>query len=213
MAFRKQVFEKRRRRGHSPAVDELDSLLDTVHSNNGENGAKDLLLHELGAGAGLINNGGLEEAVLDVGLATKDDIVAHLVQVALETGSVPLIDDAGVAGGLLGVLSEPLLDLLPQHVDQRLLQLLLHQDVVRSDAGLAHVQELAPMTSKCEGSEWTSNGENLCWAYKRMRLVATSRLQERSTMQGDLPPSSRVTGVRCSAAALITIFPTSVLPV
>ena len=34
-----------------------------------------------------------------------------------------------------------------------------------------------------------------------------------STMQGLLPPSSRVTGVRCSAACRMTSLPTVLLPV
>mmetsp|Transcript_16286 Transcript_16286/g.28854 ORF Transcript_16286/g.28854 Transcript_16286/m.28854 type:complete len:221 (-) Transcript_16286:190-852(-) len=47
----------------------------------------------------------------------------------------------------------------------------------------------------------------------RMRRAARSRFAVSSTMTGLLPPSSRVTGVRCSAAAFITMRPTVPLPV
>ena len=47
----------------------------------------------------------------------------------------------------------------------------------------------------------------------RMRSTALSKAAPRPTMAGDLPPSSSVTGVRCSLAARITWRPTSVEPV
>ena len=43
--------------------------------------------------------------------------------------------------------------------------------------------------------------------------VASFTLAVLSTIQGLLPPNSRVTGVRCLAAWLITSFPTAWLPV
>ena len=46
-----------------------------------------------------------------------------------------------------------------------------------------------------------------------MRDAATSRLASAATITGDLPPSSSVTGVRCSAAAFMTSDPTAPLPV
>lgn len=50
-----------------------------------------------------------------------------------------------------------------------------------------------------------------------MRLATTSRSAgdeyESPTIVGDLPPSSRQTGVKCSAAAFITILPTRGDPV
>ena len=46
-----------------------------------------------------------------------------------------------------------------------------------------------------------------------MRLAASFRFAVSSTMQGFLPPSSKVTGVKCTAAAAATILPTGTLPV
>ena len=46
-----------------------------------------------------------------------------------------------------------------------------------------------------------------------MRSAACATSAERSTIAGDLPPSSRVTVARCSAAACITLRPTAVEPV
>ncbi|MNT61437.1 hypothetical protein D3C72_1990860 [compost metagenome] len=46
-----------------------------------------------------------------------------------------------------------------------------------------------------------------------MRKAAVARSALRATMVGDLPPSSRVTGTRLSAALRITSLPTGVLPV
>ena len=44
-------------------------------------------------------------------------------------------------------------------------------------------------------------------------LAASLMFAVFSTMQGLFPPSSRVTGVRCSDADFITSFPTPILPV
>ncbi|MCY1545790.1 hypothetical protein D9M68_817490 [compost metagenome] len=44
-------------------------------------------------------------------------------------------------------------------------------------------------------------------------LTADFRSAERDTMVGDLPPSSRVTGTRFSAAARITCLPMLLAPV
>ncbi|MNG17541.1 hypothetical protein D3C84_1015350 [compost metagenome] len=46
-----------------------------------------------------------------------------------------------------------------------------------------------------------------------MRKAAVARSALRETMVGDLPPSSRVTGTRLSAALRITTLPMAVLPV
>lgn len=46
-----------------------------------------------------------------------------------------------------------------------------------------------------------------------MRWAEILRSASAKTRQGLFPPNSSVTGVRCSAAALATIFPTEVLPV
>ncbi|MNH32602.1 hypothetical protein D3C79_930580 [compost metagenome] len=48
---------------------------------------------------------------------------------------------------------------------------------------------------------------------KAMRSAALSSGTSAETMAGDLPPSSRVTGVRLCAAASITWRPTLVAPV
>lgn len=40
----------------------------------------------------------------------------------------------------------------------------------------------------------------------------SQELERESTIAGHFPPSSRVTGVRCFAAAVITILPTLALP-
>ena len=46
-----------------------------------------------------------------------------------------------------------------------------------------------------------------------MRAAASSTSASAATITGDFPPSSRVTGVRCSAAAAMTARPTAGLPV
>ena len=46
-----------------------------------------------------------------------------------------------------------------------------------------------------------------------MRLAAIFIFASPNTITGLLPPSSSVTGVKCSAAFFITIFPTSEFPV
>lgn len=48
--------------------------------------------------------------------------------------------------------------------------------------------------------------------YFMLDRVNTLRLMFESTMTGDFPPSSKRTGVRCFAAAAITIRPTLPLP-
>ena len=67
---------------------------------------------------------------------------------------------------------------------------------------------------------WTSNRLAAMHTWPELRnlpqaifFAASSRFAVRSTMTGDFPPSSSVTGVRCSAAAFMTTRPTAGLPV
>ena len=67
------------------------------------------------------------------------------------------------------------------------------------------------------GTQTWSGATQVCPALRNlpqaMRAAASSTSASGARITGDLPPSSRVTGVRCSAAAAMTLFPTAGLPV
>ena len=138
--------------------------------------------------------------------------------------------DAAKVGALGGVLAEELLDRHLHLLRELLRHVLMHKNVceenrrasvlrithkrpkkrtVRSDAHLARVAELATVQVSrvcacvCERVS----------THNRMRRTATSMSISRSTMVGDLPPSSSVTGTRFSAAAFMTTRPMAVEPV
>ena len=53
---------------------------------------------------------------------------------------------------------------------------------------------------------------NLCMQQDIEIIICTFKSIFESTTAGHFPPSSRITGVRCFAAAAITIRPTLALP-
>lgn len=129
-----------------------------------------------------------------------------------QTGdSIPvrLCTDAGKRARGFGIITIKLLPCCLERVNQFILCLTRHEDVIRSRARL----DKGP----CSGPLM----HNMCSKYtcpefmvlpQRMRLAAKSKSVFESTITGDLPPNSRVTGVRCFAAAVATIRPILPLP-
>ncbi len=104
---------------------------------------------------------------------------------------MPPADDAGQRLPGQGIRAVKAGDLPGQGGHEGLRHPLRHPDVVRGHAGLPRVEELAPGNA--------GRGQ--------LHIGVGAKIT------GDLPPSSRVAGVRCSAAAAMTFFPTAGLPV
>ena len=164
--------------------------LDSAHREHGQDRAEDLLLHDRRVLGDAAQHRGREVALALAALAADGDLPAleHLHQ--------PLVmapaDDACVVGRALRILAEELAHRRAELAHELLLAALVHEHVVGRDAGLPAFMNLP----------------------QAMRRAATFEMSTSwSTMQGLLPPSSSVTGVRCRAAAAITTRPTRPFPV
>jgi hypothetical protein len=99
--------------------------------------------------------------------------------------------------------------LLLERIDQILLGMLWDKNIIRSGTGLINV------TISCYSVQRDGMGTT-CPEFiilpQRIRLAVNSKSAFASTITGDFPPSSRVIGVTCLAAAVATIRPTRPLP-
>lgn len=102
-----------------------------------------------------------------------------------------VVDDLHIVRASQGVLPKERPDILFQLCHQFIPDALVDEEVVRGHTGLAGIENLP----------------------KASRLAATLMLAVSSTIHGLLPPSSRLTGVRCLAALAITSRATVVPPV
>ena len=102
-----------------------------------------------------------------------------------------LIDDLSIIITFQRLFAVLLLNLLFYLFDQPVFDGTVAVDVIGSDTSLSAVQVFP----------------------KTILLAASFKLAVFSTMQGLFPPSSRVTGVRYSAACFMTSLPTDWLPV
>ena len=138
-----------------------------------------------------------------------------------KTLKVALGDDASVRVGSESLIEAELCGCLLDRVNKGILSRAWDQDVVRRHADLRDgdlVSEVkngkrAPFLVGVGGVRWLT-----CPAFvdlpQRIRLAAILRFVVlESITTGDFPPNSRVTGVRCSAAALATMRATVPFPV
>lgn len=120
------------------------------------------------------------------------------------------------AGTHLDVFTIELYHGLLQRLHQSIVGISSHKNVVGSDAHLPAVQKLALQAPMLHGHERVCRRATHSTPARtaQMRRATTPKsLCVLSTMQGDLPPSSSVTDVRCFAAADITMRPTAPFPV
>jgi hypothetical protein len=87
----------------------------------------------------------------------------------------------------------------------------VNENIIRCDAGLPGVGELAPANS-------LGNQREVCIPPGQFqnkviqKSSVTAPVIDSSTKVGDLPPNSNETGIKLFAAAFITILPTRVPP-
>ena len=164
--------------------------VDRVHGDDREDWPEDLLVHQRGSRIGIDHHGGLDPALIAIDRTARGDPAAGAGQEALQAGEVARVDDAGP--GETGIGSLHGLHRPDQAVDQLLGHRSFDQHVVRSDAGLAGIEELAPGDPSGGHLDVGVPGDD-------HRALATQ-------LEGDRGQ------VTCAAAAMTTL-PTVVLPV
>ena len=112
-----------------------------------ENGTEDFLLHYRGIRADIVQDCGLKKAFRCVRAASEYNISA--IQVGFQTPECFVVDYAYKMSALLCILSEQGLELLLQKAQKFLLDVLVQQKIVRSNAGLSRIERLAPRDSLC----------------------------------------------------------------
>lgn len=124
-------------------VDILDSLDKTVNNHEGQDRSKDLALHQLVVLINSQDQSRTNEQVVLVQLTTGDNLALCLVEESLETLEVRLVDDATVRVGGLDRGTVELEDRCFERFDQLILDTTLDNQVIRRNAGLTTVEELA----------------------------------------------------------------------
>ena len=192
---RAEEIERQRPR---PRIDVGDGVFELAIGQDRQDRAEDLVLHH----AHLVRDVEHErrqkqprgDAAPRAGRVADFDharaLGAGIVDQARQPREVVVVDDPGVVGVRRDIGIE-LLGLVLERGDEILDLLLGHEDIVGRHAGLAAIGQLA------------------------IGDAARGRAQRkpRSTMTGDLPPSSSVTGTRFSLAARMIARPTGMLPV
>lgn len=124
-------------------VDILDTLDKTVNNHEGQDGSKDLALHQLVVLINAQDQSRTDEQVVFVQLTTGDNRTLCLVEEPLETQEVRLVDDAAVRVGGLDRSTVELEDRCLESFNQLILDTTLDNKVIWRNTGLTAVEELA----------------------------------------------------------------------
>ena len=128
------------RRG--PRVDKRDRLVQRIHREDRQDRPEDLLPHHRVIGRDVAQNRGRKIARCAIDLRPGRDRAA--LQQRDEAREMRLVDDAPVVRARARVLAEAGAHGLDARADERRLDSAVHEHVVRRDAGLPCVEELAP---------------------------------------------------------------------
>jgi hypothetical protein len=128
---------------HVPRGNVLGSLVAAGHSEDEQDGPKDLFGEEAGASGRVEHERRLNEPLLWVAAAAMDDAVAALVHVGSNAARMAHVDDARIVWAALRVRAVPVRQALPQLGHQWRRYVAVHQEVVGGDARLPIVGKLA----------------------------------------------------------------------
>jgi hypothetical protein len=119
-------------------VDNLNSLLHVFNRNNGQDGTKNLVLHEIAIiGSNRIDDGRRHEEVLTAASTTDHNgFLATVIKQSLETVKLTGVDDATVRVGFLDIVSIEFLKGFAEGLDQFIRLVFGTKDIVGSDTGL-----------------------------------------------------------------------------
>lgn len=122
-------------------VDNTDRVSQALGRNNGQDGSKDLVLHDGILERHTRDNGRLNVQVLGISVSSIDNLVLGLdgLQQSLETSVLTLVDDLGVRLVILDVGTEQVLPGTDDVLDQGLLEVLGAKDVIDGETDLATV--------------------------------------------------------------------------
>lgn len=146
------------RQGLFSIINKVDDINVIFDADDGEDGSKDLVLHNLAVATDFGQNGGFDPFIGFVVFTSNSDFAA--VQISYKTVDVSLGDDSAEIGRLLGIISVPLLQHLLGLLHERILHRFVAQDVVWSDAGLTQVEHLSPKDT-ADSNVHVSGGVNV----------------------------------------------------
>lgn len=125
------------RQGLVLGVDILDRIVHIGNLDHGQQGAKQLILHQLVIPVNVGNDRGRDVQILLVRFASNHNIARLvLVEDLAKAVKVAVVDDTAIVDRFLGVLAVQLVESLLQLRDELVLSLGSDQHVVRSNAGL-----------------------------------------------------------------------------
>lgn len=213
-------------------VDILDPLVEGVDYPDGQDGSKDLGLHQGIIQLDIKNDRGRDVEVVLLGVTSGHNLAAGRVQESLKAVEMVLVDDAAVGLGCLRRGAVEFLDSELHLLDKFLFDPAFDDEVVGRDTGLSSVEELSKgQTACCDCNvhvlahecrtvllrEKKKDKGLGIFLFMRFACIVPLCLLFLSRISLSLsylfPPSSRVTGVNCLAAAAIMTFPMLPLPV
>lgn len=200
----------------------MERVVEVGVRDDGQDRAKDLIAHkDFVVKLDVCNQGRRNVTLLAVKVAAKGNgtalaVVDHVHDAVHVAGG----DHAGIVLALLGIGTEPLVDDLAEGLDKGVHLVGRYHDVVDGNADLTAVVELAE-TNAVGNHFQVSIGQHNSRSFQKKKKkkgrvsggVLLSGLMSLSFFTYDLPPSSRVTPAKCSAAAFMTILPTIDEPV
>lgn len=125
----------------------LDTLHQPIDNHHGQDGSKDFTLHQLVRLVHARDQSGGNEQILFIHLSTHHDLALGAVQQGLEAQEMVLVHNTTIRGGGLGGIAVKLLNRALEGLDQLVLNPALYNQVIRRDAGLTTVEELAKRQS------------------------------------------------------------------
>ena len=123
-------------------VNECNGLFEGVVANYGQDGTKDFILHYRRIRRNIVDNGRLDVALAGIRIAAESD--CPLLQIRGEPLIRRIVNNASVIRTLTHIGAMHFLQTHPNATDEGLFEVLLHQYIVRRDAGLSGVDGLAP---------------------------------------------------------------------
>ncbi len=124
-------------------VDKVDGLVEVADRDDGEDGTKDLVLHDgRVVWIGDLDDGGGDVKIGLIRVASEENLSRSFDQVADAT-KVTLVDDPSETIGGLWIVSVHLSDDLLELLDESRFHRLFNEDVIRRDARLPAVEVLS----------------------------------------------------------------------
>lgn len=130
-------------------VDILDPLVEGIDYPDGQDGSKDLGLHQGVVQLDVKNDRRRDVEVVLLGVTSDHNLATGCVQESLKAVEMVLVDDSAVGLRCLGGCAVEFLDGELHLLDQFLFDPAFDDEVVRRDTGLSGVEELSKGQTAC----------------------------------------------------------------